>query len=308
MAVFDINEIIDINKTEKENIKLLKQKIKNNEQEMNKMENNIQTRLQQINNDIITIGGGIKTPVTICSKPRENKVNKIDVSMQFELLSYCTKFEELEIFLPSAEDSNYDLILNTLLLQITKEEILCQKNLRKEKKEEYIQQLEQMKNFIYAYQENQLEKETDSFSIERPKIFYTTTPSGKICLINDLKEINKEAYPEFLTLFSSILAGNPKKPKTIDHSEKKFKNSFLQVRLNDSRMTFSVLSSDTLVLTGAFVKKVKSNSMMANKFRNIDITYSKNKDFFLEHLNDQLYLSSQEKITEEVYKILRKEK
>ena len=255
-------------------------------------------------------GGGTKSQDP-SFKVKEKKINKIDVSMQFELLSYCTKTDDLEVFLPSVDDTDYDLVINTLLLQIEKERILCERNRNKSKNDQdfnRIQQLEQMKNFIYDYQENQLETEIESFSVETPKVFYTTTPSGNISLMNDLKEISKEVYPEFLTLFDSILSGNPKRPKTIDRSCKKFKNTFLQVRLNHSRMTFNVLTNDIIVVTGAFIKNDQRSNILSSRFRNTDKLFSLNKEYFLKNINNQDYISSQEKITQEVYKILRKER
>lgn len=314
MAVFSIEEIINQESTNKENINLLKQAVRINEQEINQLEADVHQRRQRLNNEKIVIGGGIKSKDEKTAKrAKPKKINQVDVSMELELLSYCSDIQELDVFLPTIEDINYDAVMNCLLLEITKQIIYLKNEVRKGIISEQeallqIQPLQKELSFLNDYQEQQLETSAGEIHIESPKLLYTTTPIGNICLLNDLKQISREAYPEFLTLFESIIHGNPKNVKTIDKSCKKFKNTFLEVKLNTSRMTFHTLSNNAFVLSGAFTKKVYTNSITGSKFRSIDSNFSRNKDFFLANLNNPEYLNSQEKITEEVYKILRKGK
>lgn len=314
MATFIIEEIIDPSKSVKANLTKLRQIVRTNEEEIANIEYYTKQRLQ--NSVVFEIGGGTNCEVKPFQDKKETlKINQVDVSMQLELLSYCNTLEDLFVFLPSKEDTDYYPVLHTMLLELQKQmvsyELVNRKNKISKKEDSAfstLSKINQMQTLLSDYMDAQEEVDLIEETISHPTLLYTTTKAGKVCLLNDLKEISEESYPEFLTLFESIASGNVKRPKIINKSGGKYKNSFYQIRLNHSRMTFQVLTSNFIVLTGAFTKKVQKNSILGNKFKSIDRSFSDNKDFFLENCKNPEFIKKQEQITRAVYKTLRKER
>lgn len=300
MAVFDAGKIYNDNLSMNENIRNLKRTVRQNNIEIEKIESEIkklskEDSVKEEESSIQVVNNKIEVPTL------KEKINRVDVSLQLDLLNYASSLDDLFVFMPNKDDKDYENILNTMLFALRRKMLLAASF--EDKKH-----IEDMQNLIYDYMELEEEIDLETEKIEQPTLLYTKTPAGNVCLLNDLKGINSEAYPEFLTLYESIISGNLRMPKTIDHSEGKFKNTFLQVRLNHSRMTFHVLKRNFIVLSGAFVKHVQKSRILSEKFKTIDTTFSNQKDYLLEHLEDPTFLNEQQQITHEVYKVLRKDK
>lgn len=316
MANFNIEEIIDPNHTPKENIGQLKEAVKKNEKEINALQASINSNcVLSDQTDHFSSGqepnrsNGLKSNTTA-------KVNQTDVSMQVELLSYCNCLEDLEVFMPKKDDPNYENIINAMLFEIRRQLVAKELEIRQdqfnhapilEEKTKALVKLEKMQDFLYDYMEDQI-METQEETIEMPKLFYTTTPAGNICLLNDLKEIPRENYDDFLTLFASVHMGKLRRIKTIDRSGKKFQNSFCQVRLNYARMTLHIMKNNCIVLSSAFLKHAQRSSIFSNRFKSIDANYSRQKDYIEKHIEDPQFIEKQEQVTSQVYKLLRKER
>ena len=193
------------------------------------------------------------------------------------------------------------------ILGLESEEKIVLREMTEEEKAKALVKLEKMQDFLYDYMEDQI-MDTQEETIEMPKLFYTTTPAGNICLLNDLKEIPRENYDDFLTLFDSVHMGKLRRIKTIDRSGKKFQNSFCQVRLNYARMTLHIMKNNCIVLSSAFLKHAQRSSIFSNRFKSIDANYSRQKDYIEKHIEDPQFIEKQEQVTSQVYKLLRKER
>lgn len=316
MVTFTIEEIVHSNKSDKENLRLLKKTVRENEKEIENLQYKTRQRLQS--SVVLPIEESTNLEVRSNKEKKETpKINQVDVSMQLELLSCCNNLEDLLVFMPLREDKDYYPIVHTMLLELQKQMISYELTIRKSKMfgEKIdtqavfsLNKINQMQSLLSDYMEEQEEVDLIEETISHPTLLYTTTKAGKVCLLNDLKEINEESYPEFLTLFESIVSGNVKRPKIINTSTKKYKNSFYQIRLDHSRMTFHVLTSNCVVITGAFTKKVQKNRVLGDKFKSIDKNFADNKEFFLNNYTNPEFIKEQEQVTKTVYRVLRKER
>ncbi len=313
MAIFDIENIYETNDLFNKNLKKLKQTVKQNDIEIDNIIASNKALIEKTEKKDSKIQ--IVSPQIILPKKKEevrDKASQVDISVQKELLSYCTSLEDLDVFMPKKTDEDYKNIINALLFDYRRqfiEKSLELKNGEASNKEILklqLKKIERLQKFIYDYREKENEKELKDEIISHPKISYLTTSTGNVCLLKDLKTADAEVYPDFLELFDSILSGNLKHPKTI--SEKRFRNTFLQVRTSCTRMLFYVLKDNNIVLSSAFVKKVQMSKNLACFYKCRDNIFTSQKEFILNSIDDKSYQKEQDKITEEVYKVLRKKR
>ena len=176
---------------------------------------------------------------------------------------------------------------------------------------ECINHLQWQRNLLDEY--NDKEKESLFPLVEdvvdlKPILFYTTTSKGNIKLLNDIrKNISREQYGEFLTLFDSIRMATFKNKKKIVSNNHFFGNPFMEVKLNQSRITYEVLTKKHIVVTGAFTKKVQVSKKYSYDMVHNKELFLKNREFLLKNSDNPLFIKEQEKITDEILKILRKE-
>lgn len=313
MAIFDIEEVYKTGEPFNRNLKKLKQTVTQNDTEIDKI--SLENKTLRENKEKQESKIQIASPTIVLPNQKEATVDKsrqVDISVQKELLSYCTSFEDLEVFMPKKTDGDYKNILNALLFEYRKQfiekslELQSSNTNNKELLQLQLKKIEQLQKYIYDYMDEENEKELKDEIIKHPKISYLTTSTGNVCLLKDLKNIDTEIYPDFLEMFDSILNGKLRHPKTI--AEKRFKNTFLQVRISSTRMLFYVLKDNNIVLSSAFVKKVQTSKNLSNFYKGRDDIFAKQKDSILNSIYDENYQKQQEEITKEVYKILRKKR
>lgn len=308
---FDIKDIIDEEKEPEENISALFESVSLNEEKIQSLEEEVCSLKKRMPEK-----KKINLIEKIENKPKKKKqeyeICDKDVSYYLDLLDVSEDVLDLEEFMPNKEDKDYSEIMNSIMMCLQKEFVFYNRmmfsctskdELNSIKNELLL--IDRKRNLIREFM-----KKTEPFielSREDIHIFYTKTSLGNVKLLNDIKKIPKENYDEFYTLFQSIQSGNLKNPKVISSNNRFYGRPFFEVKLNHARITFEVLRSDVVVITGAFVKKVQTSKKYNNTMINNKQLFLNNYDYLLENLDNVTFKKEQEEVTKQVEKILKKE-
>ena len=245
---------------------------------------------------------------------KEKKVKIIDVSYYKDYLLYSDTIEDLKVFMPDINNNNYKDIISSLMMSLQYDIVLKNKILRNEndvnkinKLKEELDNLYFMQSLVMEYNEEQTTLDYDfidsKIDNKEPILLYSKTKAGNIAFIRDLKRISEEQYEYFLKLFESIRTGNLKKPRIIETYD-----SFAEVRMASSRITFELLTKNFYVITGAFVKKTNGRASITNsKLTQIKKIYENNKEYLLENIDNPKFIDDQNEITKEILKLLKGE-
>ncbi|MGN0973759.1 MAG: hypothetical protein ACI4OT_03360 [Bacilli bacterium] len=315
MADFYLDDILNEDTTYQEKIISLLTKLEDNEEEIEQLKEKIDKLIKKSKKDKIISDTKNKTSSPKHVKAKKEIITVDNMEYYKELLSISTSIDDLKEFLPKKTDDNYDTIINSLLLSLQKDYVVCQKlaetssdkeELKILKRE--IQNIEDKKNLIYDYKDALENQQIAELVDKKAKIFYTLTNRGNVKLLGDIKEIPSEVYDDFNVLFESIRTGKFKNPKVIKSGNRFYGNPFMEVKLKQARITFEILSQDIIVVTGAFVKKVQTSKRYNSIMINNKQLFLANKEELLAKKDNKQFIESQNKITEEVSKIFRKEK
>lgn len=315
MADFNIDDILNEDTTYQEKIISLLTKLEDNETEIENIKEEIDRLLKKRNKDKITSSIKIKISPTKKTKSKKEIVTVDNIDYYKELLYISNSVDDLKEFLPKKTEDNYDNIINALLLSLQKDYVVCQKLVETSSNKEELeivkkelQNIEDRKNLIYDYKDALENQQITELVDKKAKIFYTLTNRGNVKLLSDIKEIPSEVYDDFSILFESIRSGKFKNPKVIKSGNRFYGNPFMEVKLKQARITFEILAQDTIVVTGAFVKKVQTSKRYNSIMINNKQLFLANRDELLAKKDNKQFIESQNQITEEVSKIFKKEK
>lgn len=309
MYIIDINDL-----TEKEIIKVMDENHKSSvlqKEEIKKLEKiNKQEKIQII------------TPVL--SKTLEQK----DINLKCEMQNNDNEFEDevnyylteidnikedeinqkLKKALPTKKNYNYTKILLRLKAEMLKNIKEIKELCEEEKETTTAKDLEEMKEYIMSYKEKiniidnaLIEKEEiieDTETIEN-NIFYASTSSGNIRVLEEIDKIPIEYYERFLGLLNSIKEGtfkNVKRFTTINNST----YGLCEVRDFKTRVIFDRIGENDYVVVTMFIKKCDNDKGYIEPLKRKIAEYKLYSDDIKEKLNDEEFISTQKNIDEEI--------
>lgn len=309
MYIIDINDL-----TEKEIIKVMDENHKSSvlqKEEIKKLEKiNKQEKIQII------------TPVL--SKTLEQK----DINLKCEMQNNDNEFEDevnyylteidnikedeinqkLKKALPTKKNYNYTKILLRLKAEMLKNIKEIKELCEEEKETTTAKDLEEMKEYIMSYKEKiniidnaLIEKEEiieDTETIEN-NIFYASTSSGNIRVLEEIDKIPIEYYERFLGLLNSIKEGtfkNVKRFTTINNST----YGLCEVRDFKTRVIFDRIGENDYVVVTMFIKKCDNDKGYIEPLKRKITEYKLYSDDIKEKLNDEEFISTQKNIDEEI--------
>ncbi len=255
----------------------------------------------------------------ILSNPKNSikNVKSVDISYFYEYLKCSESVQDLEIFMPQLNSPEFDDVYAFLMLTMQRKVIIINEKIRLTKSEDELNDLKDellkikdMMGLVRKYKESliYLESEEIPQNIEKdsPTLVYSKTAAGKVVILKDFKREPMESYREFLYLFESILSGNLKNLKYLNNPL--FKEPLYEVKYNETRIFFIPLKGNVYLMVGALVKKVKNSSYYFNFLVNIYNIACLNKDEIISNLDNKEFIDAENKISDEIKKLLKKEK
>lgn len=309
MYIIDINDL-----TEKEIIKVMDKNHKSSVLQKEEIK-----KLEKINKQEKT---QIITPVL--SKTLEQK----DINLKCEMQNNDNEFEDevsyylteidnikedeinqkLKKALPTKKNYNYTKILLRLKAEMLKNIKEIKELCEEEKETTTAKDLEEMKEYIMSYKEKiniidnaLIEKEEiieDTETIEN-NIFYASTSSGNIRVLEEIDKIPIEYYERFLGLLNSIKEGtfkNVKRFTTINNST----YGLCEVRDFKTRVIFDRIGENDYVVVTMFIKKCDNDKGYIEPLKRKIAEYKLYSDDIKEKLNDEEFIFTQKNIDEEI--------
>lgn len=254
----------------------------------------------------------------ILSNPKNSikNVKSLDISYYYEYLKCSESVQDLEIFMPQLNSPEFEDVYASLMLAMQRKVIIINEKIKLTKfgdelndlKDELLK-IKEMMGLVRKYKESliYLESEEIPQNIEKdsPTLVYSKTAAGNAVLLKNLKREAVESYDDFLTLYESLESGKLKNPKCLVSGV--FKEQLCEVRYNNVRMFFLPLGNVYLV-AGALVKKYRSSKYYENFLMSIYKTASLNKKEIIDNLENKTFIDAENMISDEIKKLLKKEK
>lgn len=225
------------------------------------------------------------------------KTLDIDVTDYIKVIKSGSTVDDIKYLLDKENIKNRNNIINRLLILINKE-ILENKDLLMYEEDMDIR--DDLNNLEFIYEELldyrdyvDVEDVTDNYNMNVVFLMYN---EDKSYIERDLEDIREEYYNDFYSLLESIKNGTFKQIKKFANVRRDL-YSFTEVKKYQTRIFFTKLDNNTILICGAMVKKVDSSKhyfdYLVNRTKslnNIDLNSIK------ECLNNREFINNEEDI------------
>lgn len=222
------------------------------------------------------------------------KSNLTDVLPYVLSLKDCDDEDFLTELLPSSYDTNYDTIISSILLYLLREIQIAHEMMNGED-EEYLTDLinnnRRLIEIIKAYN-LQEETEEETFEEHKNKIIFLRKSNGSLYVDSDIDEINDEE--DMIPIIEDI-------EKNKMTREKRFYNynplkGISAIRRRDSRIIFTRLDNDVIVILGILVKRFQNTAPYREMLEARAKEFRLQKDMLKEALSDDSFIEEHQEI------------
>lgn len=168
--------------------------------------------------------------------------------------------ETMKEALPSRKNVNYKRLIIRLKMELLRNIKEIEELLEEEKDELTKSDLEEFKNEVIVNSKKMEmidnlnnEKITEEEKIEENNLFFATTSSGNIRVLEEIEAIPQEYYANFLGLFNSIKDGTFKNVKRFTNNNRI--SGICEVKDYKIRVVFDRIGKNDYAVITAFVKK-----------------------------------------------------
>ena len=226
----------------------------------------------------------------------DDKSLKLDISFYIDFINSIDNVEELTDVLPLKITENYENIINLILVNLLKEEVIIKvllKDIDKDDKDYnyYIEEYNRVHNKI-NYIKNYLKVLNESPNTIKEKkennIVFLNTGSGNNCFLNDLKSIDNHYYTGFIELLESIKNSTFKNVKNFVDNKQLLGLS--EVKGYQVRVIFKRLNNNTYCVLQALVKKQDNDQYYRDMLVSRYGLYKAQESRLLELVNNEDYL------------------
>lgn len=141
---------------------------------------------------------------------------------------------------------------------------------------------------------------------QKNNLFFSTTPSGNVRVIEELESIADEYYPLFQELFESIEDGSFKGIKRFTNNNEL--KGALEVRAPKVRIIFTKLSKNNYMAVTAFTKKLTMNRGYIVPIKLKYLEYKKEEKKMKELVDDPDFIIKNAEYKEKLYSLLGNKK
>ena len=233
-----------------------------------------------------------------------------------EALENVTRFDEMKEALlenlPTINNKNYINIVNRIKLEYIKERFEMEELKKCEDDPNFILEVDKEISLINKILE--LINETQTTNIEESlevsnknnnKLIFLQTHSGSTYAENDLYQIPTEYYESFSNLLSSIEEGTFKNVKKFAKNNNILKG-ISEVKEFKTRVVFDRIDKNTYIIIYMFMKKTDKDMGYKQAMDQRVDYYKKNKESILNALQDELYITEQQEIRNNLFDGLNK--
>ena len=224
--------------------------------------------------------------------------------------SKITTKEDLIALLPDKSQANYELIINRLLIELSKQNALIKK---------YVQDEEELSTFsleisknnhqISLLRELMAEEELDlTETLSSNHLIFVPSATGIPRALEELSHIDSAYYAKFLGLFESIKNATFKNFSRMS-SNNQYTKGFGEVKDFKVRVVFDRLDKDTYAIISVFTKKTTKNKEHCELLNLRCSQYRKVKALLKENIKNPEFLKIQDDYEQELFRLLgQKEK
>ncbi len=216
--------------------------------------------------------------------------------------------------LPISSNYDYKKIIYRLIFEFKKDikdiNEIMQKEQKTLSKDELIELKEEINNsnkIIALLKEAQEEKQDHKEKSKvKNNLFFSTTSSGNVRVIEEMESIAEEYYPLFQELFKSIEDGSFKGIKRFTNNNEL--KGALEVRAPKVRVVFTKLSKNNYIAITAFTKKLTMNRGYILPVKMKYMEYKKEEKRFKDLVNDPDFIKKNEEYKDVLYSLLNSKK
>lgn len=244
------------------------------------------------------------------SKPKQNKkveALNLDVSNYLNKLKSVTNEEEILNILPKRDESQFENILDKIIIELYKEkvEILNFIHFQKEDIINFFQEELDEIEFKIEYILDYKDYEEENYKSENNKIIFLKNNFNEPIIFNDLNGC-EEYYDSFLKLIKRIQTGNFKKMRNFTNNNKIV--DIMEVKGFKTRILYSRIAEDTYVVLSAFVKKCNTDLKHRNILQNVSLKYQLQKDTLLNNVKNSSFMANEKLYYDELIEMLSEKK
>ncbi len=245
--------------------------------------------------------------VELIKEENSPKSMEIDVTEYIKQIKSSYNFEDIKFLLEKENDKTKTNIINRLLI-VLNAEILELKNLLLNEEDEEIKsdliKLETIYDELIDYRDYEDVEEVENNTDMR--VVFLMSSEDKSFFEKDLESVPEEYYNDFIILLESIKEGSFKQIK-------KFVNvrsdlyPFTEVKKNQTRIFFNKLDSNTILVSGAMVKKVSSSKHYFEYLSNRSkVLYNLDYNAMKDAINNETFMNEEAEKYEKIVSELRK--
>ena len=305
MSLKELNfEIMDINELT-ENLLFNQKEITRMRKEIDKLEK------LEFNELVKEVKGDSNITITSNEKTEKEKIEDDELDYYYEDLKGIKKsdtlHEDIKDVLPSKKHIRYNDLLTKLKLTLLKEI----KEIERFIGEENIEELDLLKEFSNEIKLNrekiklinkiskEKENEQDVSNEVENNLIFTTTSSGNVRALDEIKNIDESFYERFNGLFESIKDGTFKNVKRLTGNSKLTK--YREVKDDQVRVVFDRLAPHDYAIIAVFTKKNDNDRGYQISLINKVSKYKVQKDSMIKNLGNEEYKKLNKQYEQELF-------
>lgn len=248
----------------------------------------------------------IENDTNLIKKENTYESMEIDITEYIKQVRSSYSFEDIKFLLEKENDKARINIINRLLI-VLNAEILELNNLLLNEEDEDIKndliKLETIYDELIDYRDYEDVEEQDNNT--DMKVVFLMSSEDKSFFEKDLESVPEEYYNDFIVLLESIKHGTFKQVKKFVNVRRDL-YPFTEVKKYQTRIFFNKIDANTVLISGAMVKKVSSSKHYFGYLSNRSkILYNLDNDSMKNAINNEMFMNEEDAKYNRIVSLLR---